>query len=250
MSVAMPAPRPQRQRGEGEQAGAGADVGDVGEALARPLQPVERLEAARWCACWPVPKARPASIRKLIAPGSGACARRVDEEAAGADRLQPGLAAGHPILVGELLDPARRSPSRPAPPVRPRRLLLEIGVDQPVVGAMLVGLVGDEHRRVGMSLERVVHLATASPSARVQAGSRASSFGRGLLGQPLVELPWSGGRIVAARPDRTAAAVPAKRSAMLLADGCGVSRMSHSSAATLAMLARKAATTAGWSEKR
>ncbi len=38
--------RPQRQRGEGEQAGAGADVGDIGEGLARCLQPVERGEAA------------------------------------------------------------------------------------------------------------------------------------------------------------------------------------------------------------
>ncbi len=47
MSVAMAfASGHSASRREGEEAGAGADVGDIGEALARLLQPVERGEAA------------------------------------------------------------------------------------------------------------------------------------------------------------------------------------------------------------
>ena len=47
MSVAMHSRLgPQRERGEGEQARTGPDVRDIGEALAVPLEPVERGEAA------------------------------------------------------------------------------------------------------------------------------------------------------------------------------------------------------------
>ena len=72
-------------------------------------------------ACWPVPKARPASISNAIAPVGHALAvhRRVDVEAAGADRLQPGLAHRHPVGFAQLLDlglaaaqPAQSSPAR------------------------------------------------------------------------------------------------------------------------------------------
>ena len=59
-------------------------------------------------ACWPVPKASPASISKLIACGSGGVGRGVDEEAPGADRLEPGLAHRHPIVLAEVVDFGRR----------------------------------------------------------------------------------------------------------------------------------------------
>ena len=91
MSVAMHfASRPQRQRREGEQAGAGADVGDIGE---RAPSRSSRSSAARQpavVACWPVPKARLASISKLIAPGVGrdrsACGRRSGRRGSAAAR--------------------------------------------------------------------------------------------------------------------------------------------------------------------
>ena len=74
MSVAMQrASRPQLQRREREQSRSGADVGDVFER--RSLAVSSRSSAARQpavVACWPVPKARPASISKLIRSGSGA----------------------------------------------------------------------------------------------------------------------------------------------------------------------------------
>ena len=97
--------RPQRQRGKGEQAGAGADVGNVCEArnrFAASKSSASRQPAV--VACWPVPKARPASISKLIASAAGRVRRRVDEEAAGADRLQARLAHRHPVGFGEAFD--------------------------------------------------------------------------------------------------------------------------------------------------
>ena len=55
-----------------------------------------------------------ASISKGIVPGGrAAVGRRVDVEAAGADRLKPGLAHRHPVRLAELLDRAARPMPRP-----------------------------------------------------------------------------------------------------------------------------------------
>jgi len=75
----------------------------------------------------------------------------VDEEAAGADRLQPRLAHGHPIVLAELFD-LRRAAAEAGERGQHfgRRLMVEICVEQPFVGPGGVGLVGDQHRlRVG-----------------------------------------------------------------------------------------------------
>ena len=52
---------------------------------------------------WPVPKARPASISMASSPLSAlpAVMRAVDEETAGAHRLQPFQRARHPVDVGQ-----------------------------------------------------------------------------------------------------------------------------------------------------
>ena len=110
MSVAMHLRLgPQRQRGEGEQAGAGADVGDIGEALAVALEPVERGEAAGGGRVLAGAEGEAGVDLEIDpCPRSGAMGRRVDVEAAGADRLQPGLAHRHPVGLAELLDARRR----------------------------------------------------------------------------------------------------------------------------------------------
>ena len=145
--------RPQPQRGEGEQAGAGAEI-ERDWRLAAPAA-LSRSSATRQpvvVSCWPVPKARPASISKAIAPG-GTCVAvrgRVDEEAAGADRLQPGLAQASPNPRRRAAPPpARRraalgasaaSRSRSAGPARPRNR-------RPSASAVAVRLAGHQHRR-------------------------------------------------------------------------------------------------------
>ena len=98
-------------------------------------------------ACWPVPKARLASISKLIRVGIGRAGRGVDGEAAGADRLKPRLAHRHPIGFAKLLEPGRAVAERGhrADLIGGRRML-EIGMDQPVVGPGFIGFVGDQHR--------------------------------------------------------------------------------------------------------
>ena len=86
--------------------------------------------------------------------GSGrdaaAVGRGVDEEAAGTDRLEPGLAHRHPVGLAELLD-LRSAAAQPGDlgQILGGRLMIEIGMDQPLVGPRLVGLVGDQHRRIG-----------------------------------------------------------------------------------------------------
>ena len=150
MSVAMQRARGHScQRGEGEDAGAGADVGDIGEARALALHPVERVEAAgggrvlagaegeagvdleidcvgvrrRWVGVWT--KKRPARIgsspRWLIVTQSSS-----------PSALDRGLAASERAQQGEILG---FGPT------------LEISVDHPLVGPGSIGFVGDQHRR-------------------------------------------------------------------------------------------------------
>ena len=98
---------------------------------------------------------------------------RVDGEAAGADRLQPGLAHRHPIGLAKLLDLGP-----PPPRLRQQvqllrcRLVLEISVDQPVVGLGFVGLVGDQHRRLIAEARQIVHRADRF-ALRAGAGGRS-----------------------------------------------------------------------------
>ena len=87
-----------------------------------------------------------------------AVGRRVDEEAAGADRLEALLAHRHPIVLAEAVD-LRRVPARqPRQHFQfvERRLALEISVEPPVVGLGRVGLVGDQHRRRIVVREQIV----------------------------------------------------------------------------------------------
>ena len=178
--------------------------------------------------------------RNVTPPGAMAVGGRVDEEAAGADRLQPGLAHRHPVRLAELLD-ARIAAAEPGS-VGDRlggRLVIEIGMDQPFVGLRLVGLVGHQHRWIGAVGEQVSSAAIASPCARVQ-GTVTRQLNWLRFPSPAARpAAWSARGIVAAgiavRERRFSGA---SRSSMWLAEGCGVSRMSQSSAATLAMLAR------------
>ena len=64
--------RPQPHRREGEQAGAGADIGDVGEARALAFSRSSASRQPVVVSCWPVPKARPASISNAIEPAGTA----------------------------------------------------------------------------------------------------------------------------------------------------------------------------------
>ena len=114
------------------------------------FQPVERGEAAGGRRVLAGAEGQAGVDLEIDALGtSGAIGRRVDVEAAGADRLQPGLAHRHPIGLAELLDPAaRRRRGAQGRELLRRRLVVEIGVDQPVVGLGSVRLVGDEHRRI------------------------------------------------------------------------------------------------------
>ena len=73
----------------------------------------------------------------------------MNREAAGADRLEPGLAHRHPILFAELLDLDRATAEAGQKrDVVGGRMMLEIGMDQPIVRLGQVGLIGDQHRRV------------------------------------------------------------------------------------------------------
>ena len=82
------------------------------------------------------------------------CSRRVDEEAAGADRLEPRLAERHPVALLDLLDDRRRRRRRSATSAREQgehrrvRLFGEIGVEPPFVAASLASAsLGHQHRR-------------------------------------------------------------------------------------------------------
>ena len=153
---------PQRQRGESEQAGAGADVGDVGEARLRSRS--SRSSAARQplvVACWPVPKARLASISKLIALGIG-------RDRSGVWTVKrPARIGCSPawLIVTQSASPSCSTCGWPLPRLASsvqfvrRRLVLEISVDQPLVGLGLVGLVGDQHRRRSPKPGKLVHRA-------------------------------------------------------------------------------------------
>ena len=152
--------------------GPGPDVGDVAEARAAPLDRVQRLEAA--------------GSRRMLARAEGeagvdlergrarrhgpAVHRRVDIEAAGADRLQSGLAHRHPIGLTQLLDPAvHRCPARQSSPARRRA-----AHDRNKRGsAIRRASTGPAHRRPAPAgsphRETAPPSAIASPCARVQA---------------------------------------------------------------------------------
>ena len=84
----------------------------------------------------------------------------MDVEAAGADRLEPGLAHRHPVGLAELFDvPLAGAKRAQRGQVLRRWRVIEIGVDQPVVGPGLVGLVRDQHRRAVAEAREIVHRA-------------------------------------------------------------------------------------------
>ena len=88
-----------------------------------------------------------------------AMGRGVDIEAVGAERLEPGLAHRHPIVFAERLQ-FRHTAAEAGQLVQicVSRRMIEISVDQPVVGPRRVRLVGDQHRRIGAGAERVVEV--------------------------------------------------------------------------------------------
>ena len=91
--------RPKRERREGEQTGSRSNVGDVGESLAGHGKPVECIEAAR-CGRMLASAERETRIDleiDRVGGPVGVVHRRMDEEAAGTDRLKALLAPGHPI---------------------------------------------------------------------------------------------------------------------------------------------------------
>ena len=94
----------------------------------------------------------------------------MDGEATGADRLQPRLAHRHPVLLAELLDP-RRAAAQAAQQcdLLACRLMVEISMDQPIVGLRLIGLVGDEDGRIVAVGENVVPIRNRF-SLRARAG--------------------------------------------------------------------------------
>ena len=241
MSVAMRLGLgPQRQRGEGEQAGAGADVGDVGEVRAVAFQPVERREAA--------------GGGRVLAGAEGEAG--VDLEADRARRPARGavgvwtkkrparigsqarLAHRHPVVLAELLDRRRRR--RPsvasASQIRPSRA----GGRNKRGSASRRAWPGRARRRPAPAGRRArgnrsSASGSASAWARVQARVTRQLIWPRFLGQPLVE-PLRQRRRHSRGSHRgfdQAARLPAMRSVMSLADGCGVSRMSQSSAGDL-----------------
>ena len=144
-----------------------------------PRRPCSRSSAIRQpvvVSCWPVPKARPASISKRdrIRRDRVAMRGRVDEEAAGADRLEPGLAERHPIARPRAARPSapRRARSAPARASRatcrraraPRRNRRPSAIRP----ARRIGLAGHQHRRRIEQGERAISPVSASASARVQ----------------------------------------------------------------------------------
>src|SRR5438477_6998662 len=72
----------------------------------------------------------------------------VHVKAPGADRLEARLAHRHPVRFAELLEP-RLAVAKAGKAAQLLRLglMVEIGVDQPVVRLRRVGLVGNEDRR-------------------------------------------------------------------------------------------------------
>ncbi len=115
MSVAMHrAPWPKAKRRECEQTGARADVGNVCELATVAGENIQLLEAAGGGRVLAGAEARPASDLERGGSGRDAAAvgRGVDEEAAGADRLEPGLAHRHPVRLAERLDARSPLPSR------------------------------------------------------------------------------------------------------------------------------------------
>ena len=148
---------------------------------------IERVRQPAVVACWPVPKARPASISKLSAAGIRAVRRRVDEEAAGADRLQSGLAHRHPVRLAELLDVGAPLPSRAGRPSPRRSVRVRNKRGSASRRARLVGLVGNQHRRIGACRQRSSVSAMASACSRVQGTVTRQLTFRGFLRQPLVE---------------------------------------------------------------
>ena len=103
-------------------------------------------------ACWPVPKARPASISNAVAPAGmprrwvGVWTKKrparigwspawlIVTQSASPSASMCGSAAAQPGDLGHVLG---------------GRLMIEIGVDQPLVGPRFVGFVGDQYRRIG-----------------------------------------------------------------------------------------------------
>ena len=141
--------RPQLERRECQQPGAGTDVGDVGEARAPALELVERGETAAGGRMLPGPERKPGVNLEIDPAAVGRIGRCVNGKAAGADRLQPGLAHRHPILLTELVD--LRRPAAEAGQQRDliiARMVLEISVDEPIVGFARLRLVSDQHGRV------------------------------------------------------------------------------------------------------
>ena len=190
--------------------------------------------------CWPVPKARPASISNAIAPpGRVAVGRRVDEEAPGADRLEPGLAHRHPIVLAELLDLGRGAGGEAGERgelVARSAASVEISVDPPVVGACGSGSSATITGGVFGEREQSSLSGSASASARVQCKRDPPAHFRGFLRQPLVERLRQAGGIVAAAfgvEQRLLAGHAAR--CIALADGWGVRRISQRLAATLAI---------------
>ena len=193
---------PQRQRGKSEQAGARADVGDIGEARAVALEPVERREAAAGGRMLAGAEGEAGVDLEIDRAGRrGAIHRRVDSRSG-----RRGSAAARP---------GSSSPNRPRRAARSAarrcqgwrsdasssggRLVLEIGMDQPVVGLRRVGLVGDQHRRASPSRERSSASAMASPCARVQANVTRKLTWPRLPSPGARRAAWSARGIVAAR---------------------------------------------------
>ena len=183
---------PQRQRGEGEQAGAGADVGDVGEALAGDLEPVERGEAAGGGVMLAGAEGEPGvDLEGDRALGHGvAMGRGVDEEAPGADRLEPGLAHRHPIILAEMLDRRASHPRRAWPARRGRRASARRRNKRGCASRRAAP--GRARRRrspaaIAANGNRSSLSGSASASARVQWSVTRQLISCRFLGQPLVE---------------------------------------------------------------
>ena len=144
--------RPEMECREGEQAGAGAEIEDVLEALALLLQPVEREQAARSGRV----RAGAEGEAGIDAEGRGTFGHLalvgsgMDVEAAGMDRLDPGLAERHPIGVADLLgDRLHALRARHQGAHRVERgavgLRFEESLELPMVGIVLDPLAGQQH---------------------------------------------------------------------------------------------------------
>ena len=197
-------------------------------------------------ACWPVPNARPASISKLIAlrigAGRSACGRRSGRRGSAAAR--PGSSSPNRPRRAARPAGARCRGRRSSDQVRRRSARARNRRGSASRRAWSRRVRRRRDRRVVAEARTVVERRRPLRPARAcrRTRRRASSLGRWLPWPAARRAPASAARRRSCRRCHRAAACPsANRSGMSLADGCGVSRISHGLPAILAIEARKAA---------